>query len=114
MNLALTGAAAKAVMASSPPLTEARSSMRSRAAPELQAKLLRVLQERSYRRVGGNEDKATDVRIIACTNRDLSSSLKRGASVKTSTTDSTYRPRLSFESARHRTDRAAPLRRARG
>ena len=47
-------------------------------APELQAKLLRVLQERSYRRVGGNEDKATDVRIIACTNRDLSKLVEEG------------------------------------
>ena len=47
-------------------------------APELQAKLLRVLQERSYRRVGGNEDQATDVRIIACTNRDLSKLVEEG------------------------------------
>jgi len=47
-------------------------------APELQAKLLRVLQERCYRRVGGNEDQATDVRIIACTNRDLSKLVEEG------------------------------------
>ena len=47
-------------------------------APELQAKLLRVLQERCYRRVGGNEDQSTDVRIIACTNRDLSQLVEEG------------------------------------
>ena len=47
-------------------------------APELQAKLLRVLQERCYRRVGGNKDQTTDVRIIACTNRDLSQLVEQG------------------------------------
>lgn len=40
-------------------------------APELQAKLLRVLQERVYRRVGGSSDLKFDVRVIASTNRDL-------------------------------------------
>ena len=48
-------------------------------APELQAKLLRVLQERSYRRVGGTVDHTTDVRIIACTNRDLAKLVEQGA-----------------------------------
>ncbi|UJR83705.1 Hypothetical protein I5071_57760 [Sandaracinus amylolyticus] len=37
----------------------------------LQAKLLRVLQEQSFERVGGNETIRTDVRIIASTHRDL-------------------------------------------
>ncbi len=37
----------------------------------LQAKLLRVLQERTFRRVGGVQDIPADVRIVASTNRDL-------------------------------------------
>lgn len=38
---------------------------------DLQAKLLRVLQEREFERVGGNKTIQTDVRIVAATNRDL-------------------------------------------
>jgi len=37
----------------------------------LQAKILRVLQERTFERVGGNETVRTDVRVIASTHRDL-------------------------------------------
>jgi transcriptional regulator with PAS, ATPase and Fis domain len=47
-------------------------------APQLQAKLLRVLQERSYRKVGGNVDYQSDVRVIACTNRDLPEMVEEG------------------------------------
>jgi DNA-binding NtrC family response regulator len=38
---------------------------------ELQSKLLRVLEERSFRRVGGNEEIRVDVHILAASNRDL-------------------------------------------
>ncbi|MBK8980338.1 MAG: sigma-54-dependent Fis family transcriptional regulator [Planctomycetes bacterium] len=44
----------------------------------LQAKLLRVLQERTFRRVGGVRDVAADVRILASTNRDLRRAVEQG------------------------------------
>ena len=40
-------------------------------APGMQAKLLRVLEDRSFRRVGGTKDLQVDVRIISATNKDL-------------------------------------------
>jgi two-component system nitrogen regulation response regulator GlnG len=39
--------------------------------PALQAKMLRILQEQSFERVGGNETVRTDVRLIAATHRNL-------------------------------------------
>jgi two-component system, NtrC family, response regulator AtoC len=39
--------------------------------PELQVKFLRVLETRAFRRVGGNEEMRSDVRIISSSNRDL-------------------------------------------
>ncbi|GFE61096.1 sigma-54 dependent transcriptional regulator [Geobacter sp. AOG2] len=45
----------------------------------MQAKLLRVLQERTIRRVGGIKDIPIDVRVIAATNRDLNKRIKEGA-----------------------------------
>ena len=45
---------------------------------ELQTKLLRFLQEREFERVGGTQPIHVDVRVIAATNRELSSSIKEG------------------------------------
>jgi len=47
--------------------------------PELQAKLLRVLQERQYERVGGTRTLESDLRWIAATNRDLRAMIDAGA-----------------------------------
>ncbi len=46
---------------------------------ELQSKLLRVLQEGTFERVGGSETVAVDVRIIAATNRDLGRAIGDGS-----------------------------------
>jgi two-component system nitrogen regulation response regulator GlnG len=55
-------------------------------APLVQAKLLRLLQEQRFERVGGNETITTDVRIITATNRDLESMTSAG----------TFRPDLYY------------------
>ena len=46
--------------------------------PLLQAKLLRFLEEKSFKRVGGATDIKVDVRVIAATNRDLEEEVKNG------------------------------------
>jgi transcriptional regulator with PAS, ATPase and Fis domain len=46
--------------------------------PAVQAQLLRVLQERTYRPVGGTQDVPMDVRIVAATHRDLQALVAQG------------------------------------
>lgn len=46
--------------------------------PNMQLKLLRVLQEGEFEKVGGTETKKVDVRIIAATNRNLEEAMKKG------------------------------------
>ena len=46
--------------------------------PAIQVKLLRVLQERAFERVGGNETVQVDTRIVAATNRDLAAMVADG------------------------------------
>jgi len=48
-------------------------------APALQAKLLRVLQEHEFERVGGTRPIRVDIRVLAATNRDLGETARRGA-----------------------------------
>jgi DNA-binding NtrC family response regulator len=47
-------------------------------APETQAKVLRVLQERSLERVGGSQPIRVDVRVVAATHRNLEEEVRRG------------------------------------
>jgi DNA-binding NtrC family response regulator len=46
--------------------------------PELQVKLLRVLEARTLRRVGGSQDLRVDVRLVSATNRDPQDAIKEG------------------------------------
>ncbi len=47
--------------------------------PNLQIKLLRVIQERTFMRVGGTTDVKVDVRVIAASNKDLQAEVAKGA-----------------------------------
>jgi DNA-binding NtrC family response regulator len=46
--------------------------------PAIQARVLTVLEERKFRRVGGIQEKEVDVRVVAATNRNLQAEIKRG------------------------------------
>jgi len=46
--------------------------------PSLQAKVLRVLQEKEFERVGGTRTQRVDVRILAATNKDLKEAIRKG------------------------------------
>lgn len=46
--------------------------------PELQAKLLRVLQDYQFQRVGGTSTISTDIRVLTATNQDLADAIERG------------------------------------
>ncbi|HEX6913319.1 MAG TPA: sigma-54 dependent transcriptional regulator [Longimicrobium sp.] len=47
-------------------------------APELQPKLLKVLETRSFRRLGGTREMQVDVRLVAATNKDLQAEVRAG------------------------------------
>ncbi|KWU57253.1 RNA polymerase subunit sigma-54 [Bacillus mycoides] len=75
---------------------------------EIQAKLLQVLQEKMFRPIGGRELKKVDVRIVAATNRDLSTMVKQGTFRK----DLYYRLNvipISIPPLRERTEDILPL-----
>ena len=75
----------------------------------MQVKLLRVLQERTFRRVGGLEELQADIRVIAATNQDLAKMVADGRSARTSSTASTSsRSRCRRCASAARTSRCSP------
>ncbi len=80
----------------------------SELSPELQVKLLRVLEERRIVRVGGNAEQAVDFRLVAATNRNLEAWVREGRFRQ----DLYYRLKvvtLEIPPLRHRTDDIALL-----
>ena len=64
-------------------------------AANTQAKLLRILEERSFERVGGSESIAADVRILAATNQNLETLIEQGKFRKASATCTAARSNIS-------------------
>ena len=76
---AFTDAGSRSAACSRPPTAARCSSTRSaRWSPALQAKLLRFLEEKTFKRVGGAGDIRVDVRVIAATNRNLEEQVAKG------------------------------------
>jgi len=76
--------------------------------PDLQAKLLRVLQDRTFERVGGSKSLSADVRVIAATNRHIDGEVEKG----TFRSDLYFRLnviRIHIPPLRERTDDIVPL-----
>jgi transcriptional regulator with PAS, ATPase and Fis domain len=48
----------------------------------LQAKLLRFLEEKTFKRVGGAQDVKVDVRVVAATNRSLEEEVRKATSAR--------------------------------
>ncbi len=71
----------------------------SETTPTMQVKLLRAIQEKVIRKVGGNEETSVDVRIIAATNKDLTDLV---------TQEKLRRGRRSPDAALHRQDLPGP------
>jgi len=63
--------------------------------PEIQAKLLRVLQDGQFQRLGSSATQRVNVRVIAATNRDLAKKCAQGSSVKTCTIGFEFFPLMS-------------------
>mgnify|MGYP001594020533 FL=1 len=75
---------------------------------QMQTKLLRILEERSFRRVGGTKDINVDVRVISATNKDLSKGAEDGSFRK----DLYYRLQvipINIKPLRERRDDIIPL-----
>jgi transcriptional regulator with PAS, ATPase and Fis domain len=58
--------------------------------PSLQSKLLQLLQDGQFCRIGAQEDKKVEVRVVCATNRNLEARSKRALSARIFTTASTW------------------------
>jgi DNA-binding NtrC family response regulator len=75
---------------------------------KLQAKLLRFLQEKTYRRVGGNVDMTTDIRVVAATNQNLPGLVEQGK-FRADLYHRLARVVIDIPSLRNRTDDVVPM-----